>query len=118
METTFLDLAVIEVLDYTSKQLRTGVYGELTSAFGGCVLYTGETQYNKIFGTMKLSLFNQIFVISVAVAHKQYKIRDLFHWDRRKQLVISGILLYQISLSSFHCIMYMSAVARIFVLDY
>ena len=36
------------------------------------------------------------FVISVV--NKQYKTRKLIHWDRKNLFVISGILLYQISL--------------------
>ena len=44
---------------------------------------TEETQYNKII----------LFVISVFC-----KQCNLFHWDQRKQFVVWGILLYQISL--------------------
>ena len=57
---------------------------------------TGETQYNEVLGTMKFLFISDILLYQYILNNtKQNK---LFHWDLRKQFVISGILLYQFSL--------------------
>ena len=58
---------------------------------------TGETRYNEVLGTI-----NVFFVISDILLYQYIlnntKQNKLFQWDLRKQFVISGMLLYQISL--------------------
>ena len=59
---------------------------------------TGETQYNEILGTVEFCLLYQKSINNT----KQI---NLFHWDQRKQFVISGILfnISDLFISSFHC---------------
>ena len=62
---------------------------------------TGETRYNEILGTRKFCLWYQIYILLYQLSINNTKQRKLLHWDRRKQFVLSDILLYQISLYEF-----------------
>ena len=68
---------------------------------------TGETRYNEILGTKKCCLLYQNICYQCISINNTNTKQVTFHWDRRKQFVISGILLSLSDLfilSLIHCI--------------
>ena len=75
--------------------------------------YTVETRYiTRSLGPGNFVCYIRYLVISVV--NKQYKTKELFNWDRRKQFVISVILLYQISLYRVSTVL----TVAIFIIDF